>query len=324
MVLACAAAAPAAAADKPVPCGGTVITDPAGDAKVGFIGLVESPVPGGANTDYTSLFLRTDGNKTTLNLQVVELTTAMPPDATAISYRLNYAFGEQTNYVQAVIASGGATTFTYGHSETSGLVKDGDTKGTLFEGKDGVISIDLPASHGGKAGSKLVGANAFSAYVRGAVNTQTDDTGDDVDMTVPTCSGAEAPAAESPAGAVPEAPQPQPGQPQAGQPQAEQPQAAKEFKLTAAPGAFKAKKVKKAKALSFTLSASEELTGVTAQFKKGSKVLGKGTLAKLGGSGKLAVKLAKKGLKKGKYALVVSGRRADGSTGSATITIAVK
>ena len=328
-IAAAALAAPvASAADKPVPCNGKPLgTDPAGDAFVGFVGLVESPVPAGPNTDFTSVFINNADGKVIVNYTIADLTTTVPPDATAIGYRMNYDIGDVSNYLQVNIDSAGTVTYSYGHVETGGVVKDGDTTGALFEGKEGVISIVVPPTHGGKPGTKLAGIDIFSAYVRGRVNTQTDQMPDgDAELSY---NGAACP------GGSPTSPPPPSGQtppPSGGgggstpPPPSSQPPAnpTAPLKVTAKPTKLSLKKIKKAKKATFSLSSSEELTNVAIAFQKGSKTVGSKKLAKLGRTAKVALKLkgARK-LKKGAYRLVVTGRRADGSTGSVIIKIRV-
>ena len=322
-------AAPAAlAADKPVPCNGKPLgTDPAGDAFVGFVGLVESPVPAGPNTDFTSVFINSADGKVTVNYSIADLSTTVPPDATSIGYRMNYEVGAVTNYLQVSIDSAGTVAYSYGHSETSGLVKDGDTTGALFEGKEGVMSIVVPPTHGGKTGAKMAGIDIFSAYVRGRVNTQTDQMPDgDAELAY---NGAECPKGATPPPASP----PSGGGSDGGSgssgggstppPSSPPPASATApLKVTATPTKLKLKKIKKAKKATFSLSSSEELTNVAVAFQKGSKTIGSKRLAKLSSKAKVALKLKGK-LKKGAYRLVVTGRRADGSTGSVVIKIRV-
>jgi hypothetical protein len=328
---AAALAAPAAsAADKPVPCSGKLlVTDPAGDQKVGFIGLVESPMAAGPNTDYTGLFINNNG-KVTANLVISDLSTKVPADATAIVYRMNFDVGDAAYYVQAIIDSAGTVTYTYGNLDTATAVKDGDTTGALFEGKDGVITIDMPATHGGKPGTKLAGINAFSAYVRGRANTQTDEAPDENGEAAyngaPCPGGTTAPSAGgggstgggstgggSTGGGSTQPPAPGPSS-----------TATAPLKIKAAPARLKLAKARKAKKLTFKLSSQEDLTNVAAAFKQGQKVLGSGKLARLARTGKLTLRLKGKLKKKGSYTLVLTGRRADGSTGTVQLKISVR
>lgn len=317
MAAAALAADPAAAADKPVPCNGKPLaTDPTGDAFVGFVGLAESPVPAGPNTDYTSLFINNVAGKHTVHFSVADLETTVPPDATAIVYRMNYEVGATTNYLQATIDSAGTVTYVYGHSETAGLVKDGDTTGALFEGPEGVIAIELPASHAGK----MSGIDVFSAYVRGRVNTQADQMPDgdsEASYNNALCPGGATPPPSGDGGGStpPPASSPPPSSPPSSQPS---PTAA--LTVTASPSKLKLKTVNKKRKAAFKLASKEDLSNVAIALRKGSKVVGSAKLARLGRSAKVTLKLKGK-LKKGAYSLVVTGRRADGSTGSVVIKI---
>jgi hypothetical protein len=82
---------------------------------------------------------------------------------------------------------------------------------------------------------------------------------------------------------------------------------------------FKAKKVKKG--MTIKLASTEPLTQIAAQIKKGKKVFGKGSLAKLNGKGSL--KLKAKGLKKGSYVLDLVGTDGNGARRFAAFKIKV-
>jgi methionine-rich copper-binding protein CopC len=115
------------------------------------------------------------------------------------------------------------------------------------------------------------------------------------------------PAAPAPAAPAPAAP-----------PAAQAPAAAPETKLTVKPARIKAK----AKKLSVAVTASAPITGVTATLAKGGKKVATGKAARVEGSAKIAVKLAKK-LKPGKYLMTVTGTDAQGRavTGQAAVTV---
>jgi hypothetical protein len=93
--------------------------------------------------------------------------------------------------------------------------------------------------------------------------------------------------------------------------------------LTAKVAAQSAKKLKKAKKFTVTLTTSAPLTGVNALLIKAKKQVGGGKLARLEGTGKLVVKL-KKALKKGTYDLAVGGRDAQGRNVLASARLKVK
>jgi hypothetical protein len=323
--LACTAV-PALAADKPAPCSGKLlVTDPVGDAFVGFVGLVESPAPAGPNVDITGVFVNSKDGRVTFNIVVNNLDTAVGPGATANVYRLNYDVGDASNYLQARVDATGVA-YSYGHSETSGLVKDGDGKGTFYEGKDGVIEIEVPATHGGKPGAKWAGASLFTAYVRGAVNTQTDEA-PDAGGTF-NYNGAACPSTPAPGGgtgtppatgapAPPAAPAPGSGPTQP----ASQPTGP--LRISVKPAVLKAAKVKRARKVAFSIRPSETMRDLTITLKRGSAKVSSAKLAELQGARTVSLKL-RKGLRKGAYALVITAKRPDGSTATATVRIRVK
>ena len=120
--------------------------------------------------------------------------------------------------------------------------------------------------------------------------------------------------------AVPAAapPAPAPASPTTTEPSSPPPaQSAPETKLTVKP--VKARAAKKLKA---SLSTSAPLSNLTATLARGGKAQATGKLARLAGSGKIALK-AKKRLKPGRYVLTVTGTDEQGRTvtGQAPVTI---
>lgn len=81
--------------------------------------------------------------------------------------------------------------------------------------------------------------------------------------------------------------------------------------LTVKVPALSAKRLKRARRFTATLTSSAPLTAVRATLTRGKKRVAGGRLASLDGTGKLAIKV-KKGLKKGTYRLRVGGRDAQG------------
>lgn len=319
------ASSAAPAADKPVPCAGKLlVTDPAGDAFVGFIGLAETPVPAGANVDITGVFVNSIDGRVTFNIRVDNLDKTVGDGATANVYRLNYTVGEQTNYLQATVSSSGVT-YAYGHSDTAGLVKDGDAKGAFYEGKDGIIEIEVPATHGGKPGARWSAASLFTAYVRGNLNTQTDeapDGGGDFAYGGTPCAAPGPEATPTPAGptgptgpvgtATP-TPTPSGSQPVTGP-----------LRVTVAPLRLRAKKVKRIRRLAFSIRPSESMTDVRLALKRKARTLGRAKVGELQGQKVVRVKLRRKGLRKGRYQLIVTARRPDGSAAARRFALRVR
>lgn len=325
LVLAAIAAAafsavPAGAQDgKPAPCTKMHATDPPGDQRYGFAGNF-SPIPAANNVDLKGLFLNSAAGKVTMNIQLTEVSKTVPPEANSIVYRVLYSEPPEL-FLDIEIEKNGTVTYTYGHFAPA-PTGDGETKGSLFEGPDGVISVNLPPSHGGKAGMKVAG-NMFSSYATPAVLASTDFMPDEGDFSYngeqcPSSGGGgggETPPPPPSGGGTPPpggGPTPPPGGPQT--------QRLGKLAVTVSPRKFKVKKVKRS--LTFKLKSSEEISNLTAKFTKGSKTVGTGSLARVSGTAKLKLKLkGKRRLRKGSYQLVLNGRKADGSNGTAIFKI---
>lgn len=180
-----AAATPATAQTtsppKPVPCDGVLsITDPAGDAFVGFAGT-SSPVAAEANQDVKGLFFRTEGTKVFAHLVVKDLTATIPPGAMGIVYRLIYTtedgirrfvdFTFAGDVYQQALGSAPEEA-SYG-TLTGGLTVEGSTPFKLWKGADGVIQVQVPSL---KPGREITGITWNAATDRGAVIAQSDIT----------------------------------------------------------------------------------------------------------------------------------------------------
>ena len=206
--------------------------------------------------------------------------------------------------------------YTYGHLGTAGVEKDGDAKGAFYEGENGVIEIEVPPSHGGKPG-KWSDASLFSAYVRQQVNTQTDEAPDAGETFVyrgTTCQGGGPTGPSGPTGPTGPAPGPTgPVTPATGP-----------LRVTVTPLTFKAKRVKKVKKIAFNVRPSESMTGVVLALKKAKKTLGSAKIGELQGAKTVKVKLRKKGLKKGRYAVLVTAKRPTGATATKTFKVSMK
>lgn len=313
-----AVAAPVQAQDaKPTPCVGFAAQDPSGDQAYGFAGNF-TPAPADPSVDLTEMFFRNDDGKVTMNFTLADAKSTPPAGTAGIGIRVLYDSPADL-FLDVDISSTGVV-YSYGHFGDAGPEGDGETTGKIYEGPAGVISVDLPPSHGGKAGMKLTGT-AFSFYNMGAVLGSTDYIPDEGSWKYngAACSGSgSAPTPGSPAPTPGPAPGPQPA-PSPGSPQT---QALGKLAIKASPTKLKAKKVKKS--AKFTLTSSEDVTNLTAALKKGSKTVGTGKLATVK-KGKTPLKLKIKGkLKKGKYQLVLNGKKSDGSNGAAFIKISVK
>jgi hypothetical protein len=170
LVAALVAAAPAAALDaqKPAtPCRGPSFTDPPGDAvDLLFQGAQD-------NMDLLGGFFKTErranGLELTANLVISDLSRKIPPVADAVEWQMSWTRADSGYYVAAHV-EGAATTFSgVVYDPVTGLPSDSfDTRGKLFEGKRGVVQIEIPSSARGAAGANLTDPYGTSYEVLGA------------------------------------------------------------------------------------------------------------------------------------------------------------
>jgi len=311
--LAAATAIPAGAAD-PVPtagCFGLAATDKAGDQ------TSEAPAAQqGARENLDILegfFLSEPGKASTVNIRVSDLSKTIPTGANAISWYTELTVDGNRSWIRAMTDFSGIVAYDYGHFEpgpgaviSEFSVRDGESKGELFEGPKGVVQIELPVDTLGKPGAKISNI-IFHAYemrqglptaaptaVKGGFLYDVDDA---------TAKGTFSPGAPCPA-TTPPPPPASTGTTTAGGP----PLGVGNGPL---PVKVLTKKVKRAKKLTLKLRSSEALTKIGARLLKGKKVVAKGSLAKLNGNGKLKLKAKK--LKKGTYRLDLVGTDSKGA-----------
>jgi hypothetical protein len=339
-------AGPAAAqSPKPTPCTGMAATDPAGD-QVYHTPRVHEPTPQEAPpaTDLTGLFVTTtpDG-AVRANLAISDLDTDFPEPATALRYSIYYKAGGKGYYLRLLLERE-KSTWTYGTEADDGaLTEAGSVKGELHAGKDGVLSFIVPRTAGGAPGTPWTEVWSAVSVILPREGSSADYMPDgaagsaleegprfeyngakcpDSGTTPPPGGGGTTPPSAGdttpPSGGGGGGTTPPSGGGGASIPQTE---AFQPLRITANPTRLRAKKVKR-KAV-FTLSSGEDLTNVTARFLKGRKAVGTGKLAKLPRKGKLSVKVKRK-LKKGRYTLAVTARRANGQTGTVRIKITVR
>lgn len=109
--------------------------------------------------------------------------------------------------------------------------------------------------------------------------------------------------------------------PSAPAPSSPGPAPAPNFSVKGAKGS--AKKLNRKRSLVVSVSSDQTVTDVRAVLKRGSSVVGKGSLAQLNGTGKLKLKLSKK-LKRGTYNLGVTARSSSGTVVGASAKVSVK
>jgi hypothetical protein len=310
------APAGAQSADAPAPgCFGLLFKDKAGDAVSAGPAAANAGNPSPENLDLVEGWLSVDGTGSSVNMRVKNLTKAVPNGATAIIWQANYVGKAGTAaWVRAITDFSGIVSYDYGGvQDTPAIpfnVRAGGTTGTFGEGANGVVSVVFPEAVEPKGTQlktfNIVTSEAVQAIpgaaptpVKGGSLYEDDNaSGGKTVFTVGGACPAAAPAAPPATAGTPATP---------GQPSAQAQDAPLPVKVTTTK--FKAKKVKKG--MSLKLTATEPVTQLAAQLKKGSKVLGKGALAKLDGKGTL--KLKAKGLKKGSYVLDLAGFDAKGA-----------
>jgi hypothetical protein len=312
---AAAVAIPAQAADKPAPCGDYLLTDKEGDQSYDASGLgaLGSKTPD--NTDITGLYFTFRDGKLLANLEIKKLDKTGPNDPTAtggVWYYVVWKYKDVSHFVRAANRSGGDIEYRSGTVDSTGVytTDSAPVTGQFIEGDKGVVSMEIPAAIGGKEGETLGLAGATVDYIQGAddaagLNIHTDTTPADFNVSDPNGKNykVEACSAGTPSGT--------PG--------------ATALPVKAAGTIGKAKKAKKGKSLSFSVTSTKPVTNlkVTLKAKSGKgKTLGSGKLASLDGSAKIKLKLSKT-LKKGSYALLSSGT-VDGATATAKQTVKIK
>lgn len=318
--LALAAVVPAGA-QSPQPRCGIAFTDPAGDHN-GAAGDLDS---GDVNLDILEGWFDYDpakGDKgLTANIRLAELSTRMPAGGSGAVWNVVWEAGGATRFVRAIVDFSGGPYYEYGSFDGSlplgRYVYEGTTEGSMTEGKNGVLSIVVPAAAGGSPGTSLQTPFATAALSRqvipGSVPAPTRGLSSVVDTApdggAPGTGGtsfAVAPCAPPAAAPLPKA--------AAG--------AGAAAKLPVRLLTSSVKRAAKGKRVTLRLRASEPVSRLGAQLRRGKAVYAKGTRARLDGAGTLALKLSRK-LTPGRYTLRLTGRTA-GGTRSSTATVRVR
>ena len=294
----------------PLPAGAQTAAVPA----PGCAGLAakdsENDSTSGENTEILGFFFTTVGSKTTANIQVKNLSTEIPADATGVNWYVVWETAEGMKFVEASVDFTGGPVFAYGtlDGDQPGYAQEGEAAGKFHEGTNGVIEITVPSAETGASRGKTLKApyaNATTALavpgVGGLVQTvdAAPDEGGGRDYVVQPCDPA--PAA--------------PVNPGAGDPQP----ATLPVELLTTKAKAKATRKKR---LALKLRSSEPVSDLSARVLKGRKTRGTGRLATLDGTAKLKLKLKRK-LAKGTYTLEVIGT-AGGRQGSNAFTLKIR
>ena len=344
-VLACAGALAgvsslAGAADAaPEPgCAGVQFTDPAGDTEVApqAIGVPGSRAPD--NYDITAGFFLVEDGQLTANLRFVAMDGTPAPGADGARYYMFFTLDDADLWVRAT-RRGSETVYEYGHSDGTSLVMDGATKGAMFDGKDGVVQIVVPTAL--KAmGKTLTNTGSESRAVRATVGTAywtdlaPDDGNTGKSFTAAPCAdsgggGGTEPAptepgqtASPPASRPPPPKQAESTQPGAGPPTAGGASPA-QLDLRVSVGRQSARKIGKRKRMIVTVRSAKGVRGLKATLVSGTKTVGRGKLAKVQRSAKLAIKVRRK-LKAGSYTLRLEGTNATGTRAAGVVNLRIR
>jgi len=315
----------AAIAADPMPtpdCHGQQIRDKQGDSadtQTASSGVPSSDLTGGWVTYDPAT------GKAQANIQVDTLTLGeMDAQYDGISWEMSFK-GKKSFFVRAFTDITGATAYSWGEpravtDDQTAARLGGTTTGKMFEGKGGVIQIDIPLKEMGiTAGESL---KTLALEVRQWV---TKPSAVPVPSQVPLYSyapiydnAAGGPVVLGPCdvGATPAAPVLD-TTPTAGP-------AKLALKITVPK--VMAKKAKKGAKLAFRLKGTA--SGLVVALKAGANpmkgaVVASGKLTSVKGSGTLTLKL-KRALKKGVYTLYLTGRNADGKAAEGAVTVRVK
>lgn len=330
-----------AAAPMPTPtsCAGTWVTDPAGDQELNVLGLVNTGQKTPDNTDVISAFWRyvpnaAGVNELTVNVQVKKLDKTVQTGSLGTLWYVYFDIGDYTWFVNASMDSAGAVTYNYGDlGETgTGNTTQGETKGALFEGDNGIVQIVVPLDVIKPEGKSLANGHVDTKVsfrnVIPTVDRAPDGTDGAKTYKATPCAETETP--------TPVSPQPTPsgggsggsGGTGTGGGTGSAPAGPATLDLEVTAPKLSARKLKKSKRFTVKLKAGSKITGLTAKLLKGKKAVGAGKLAAVGpGAGKLKLKLARKAarkLKKGTYTLSLRGTGADGRAATGAVALRIK
>ena len=295
-VLATPVLAQNAAAPQPG-CAGVALTDPAGDAQR-ITGQA-----GPESADITSVFFTYADGKAYANMQLVDAQDELAPGATGARWYISFKSGPTMYWVRATKTGPIESTFNYGHFDADeSRVSDGDTEGTFFTGPNGVIQIRIPAEIGGELGKSLTSVTGETSEAVVNQLLPIDETRAGKAYPVGACETGQGPPGADPPATPPSAPQPD---------------------VVALQVAAPSKAKAKGRSLRLTVRSKDEVKAIEATLKKGAKVIGKGSLARLEGKGTLKLKLARKA-KKGSYTLELTGTNPDGRSAALTTKLRLR
>lgn len=278
----------------------------------------------------------------TANLSVQDMSDRLPVGSTTMAWNFIYSVAPESHRYVRRLRDFSGEYYEYGKvtpdGSTAGSFQyEGRTEGKAFPGRSGGVTIVVPKAAGAVLGKVLdepFATTTVSKQAPGAAQpfsrgvSTTIDVGFDgaklghagLRWKVGTCPREETFPTEEPTEPPPPAPM-EPTRPDSGQPQSQQQPSPTEPAVMWEEGSGplpvklltkRASRLKKGRTLVLELRASQEVTALAAQLRKGSKVLAKGRLAWLAGNAELKLKLTGR-LRKGRYVLDLAGSDARGA-----------
>ena len=299
--------------------------------------------PDDVNLDLTGGYFLYDasaGDKAvTVNLNVPTMSDRVPVGGTGMAWNFIYSDGPESYRFVRRLRDFSGEYYEYGKVTRDGTAAgsfqyEGKTTGKAFPGRNGGISIVVPAAAGGVLGKQLSEPMATTTVTKqapgaapslGGLSTMVDLGPDGARLgfggnpwKVGTCPPEDRFSAEEPAPPPPPGPM-EPTKVPSGEPQPQPQPAPSEVAQQQDGGPLPVKvltrrssRLKKGRTLVLEVRASETVTDLAAQLRRGSKVLARGKLAWVGGNAELKLKLGTK-LRKGRYVLDLAGSDARGA-----------
>lgn len=169
------ATAAAGSSTRPAPCSKVHAVDREGDQRYGFFGIGTPLQPGDRSIDLRRVFFNSIDGKVTFNVQLSEVGTTVPNGVDMVIHRMIYSDPADL-FLDIRVHRDGSVTYHYGETAQAGRPTNPQTTGSIHPGIDGVISVLLPPSHGGRPGTKVAGYVFSSYHVIGTPYLVTTDT----------------------------------------------------------------------------------------------------------------------------------------------------
>jgi len=331
LALALATAAPAAAAAPAPGCQGSVFADPTESANRPEKGAYSSTSP---QLDVTQGFFTYDGaGGLAVNLRVAALSRSLPDGANEMGWSASWRVGQVHYELNATVDDAGRVSYAQSTYETR-KTDQGDvetdpvsrpTTGSLFEGPDGVVRIDvardgriaegvlLEDARGGSYGKRSTGTPVGDSSVIFDGDAAPDN-GVSGTFRVASCeqiaAGSAAGEAAPAPGAVPATPaRPAPNQ--------------RRLALAVRTGVISARRAAKRHFVDIAVASTQRITDLRVELLRGKRLVGGAQLGSVDGPHYLRIRVGRR-LRAGIYQLRFTGREADGVLRERTLRVRVR